>query len=88
MGLFIVAFISFGCTLVLYLSMFPRLARNTAKAKAARRKYEVGEINLEECEVTVSLEHNRVSNISLVGHFVFLEDGFFLMFTFRGFSGL
>ena len=82
MGLFIVAFISLGCTLVLYLSMFPRLARNTPKAKATRRKYEAGEIGLEECEVAVSLEHNRVSNISLVGRFCVCGYHFFLMFTF------
>lgn len=69
MGLYVVGLISYGCTLVLYLAAFPRLARNTATSKEARRKYEAGESSREEREESVSLEHNRVSNICVVSRF-------------------
>ena len=69
MGLYMSGFISFGCTLVLYLAMFPRLARNTPQSRTARERYEAGETSLEECEEVVSLEHNRISNISAVRDF-------------------
>jgi hypothetical protein len=62
-------FVAFGCTLVLYLAMFPHLARNTPQSRAARSRYEAGEISLEECEQVVSLQHNRISNISTVSGF-------------------
>jgi len=69
MGLYISGFVSFGCTLVLYLAMFPRLARNTQQSRTARGLYEAGETSLEGCEEVVSLEHNRISNISTVSDF-------------------
>ncbi|KAI0923332.1 hypothetical protein AcV5_008912 [Taiwanofungus camphoratus] len=64
MGLYIVGFITYGTTLVFYVAVFPRLARNTPHARALREKYENGEITAEEYEQEESLEKNRISNIS------------------------
>ena len=73
MGLYMSGFIAFGCTLVLYIAMFPRLARNTPQSRAARRRYEAGETSREECEQVVSLQHNRISNISTVSDVTFID---------------
>lgn len=64
MAIYMVGFISYGATLVFYAAVFPRLARNTAHARALREKYREGEISREEYEVEESLEKNRISNIS------------------------
>jgi hypothetical protein len=67
MALYMIGYISYGATLVFYAAVFPRLARNTAHARALRERYTAGEITLEEYEREESLEKNRVSNISTVG---------------------
>lgn len=67
MALYMIGYISYGATLVFYAAVFPRLARNTAHARAIREKYEAGETTLEEFEREESLEKNRISNISTVG---------------------
>lgn len=64
MALFMLGFVSYGVTLVFYASIFPRLARNTAKTKAARRQLDNGEIDVAGYERVEMLERNRLSNIS------------------------
>lgn len=66
MALYTISFISYGATLVFYAAAFPRLARNTAHARAVEDKYEAGEISTEEYELEESMEKNRISNISTV----------------------
>lgn len=66
MALYMVGFISYGATLVFYAAAFPRLARNTARSRELREKYESRQIALEEYELEESLEKNRISNISTV----------------------
>ncbi|TXT13410.1 hypothetical protein VHUM_00777 [Vanrija humicola] len=63
-GLYTVGFISYAVTLVFYASVFPRLARNTAKTKEARRQFDNQEISAAEYESVEMLERNRISNIS------------------------
>jgi hypothetical protein len=67
MALYMIGFISYGATLVFYAALFPRLARNTQRARDLREKYENGEVAAEVFEVEESLEKNRISNISTVG---------------------
>lgn len=64
MALYMISFISYGATLVFYAAAFPRLARNTAHARAVEDKHEAGEISTEEYELEESMEKNRISNIS------------------------
>jgi hypothetical protein len=66
MGIYMIGFITYGATLVFYTAAFPRLARNTPRARELRDKYQAGEIPAEEYEVEESLEKNRISNISTV----------------------
>lgn len=66
MALYMIGFITYGATLVFYAAVFPRLARNTAYARALREKSESGEIDREVYEREESLEKNRISNISTV----------------------
>ncbi|ORX35478.1 autophagy-related protein 22-like protein [Kockovaella imperatae] len=63
-ALYIVGYIAYGVTLVFYASVFPRLARNTQKAKDARLRLDNSEISPEEYEMVEMLERNRISNIS------------------------
>lgn len=66
MALYMIAFISYGATLVFYTALFPRLARNTPHARHLRELYDRGEISGEVYEKEESLEKNRISNISTV----------------------
>lgn len=66
MALYMAGFVSYGATLVFYAAAFPRLARNTAHARALRARYDAGEIPREVYEVEESMEKNRISNISTV----------------------
>jgi Vacuole effluxer Atg22 like len=66
MGLFMVAFVSYGATLVFFTALFPRLARNTPHARLLREQYSRGEISAEVYETEESMEKNRISNISTV----------------------
>lgn len=66
MALYMVGFVSYGATLVLYAAVFPRLARNTRHTRDLKEKYECGEISAEIYEREESLEKNRISNISTV----------------------
>ena len=67
MWLFIAGFVSCGGTLSLVTAVFPRLARNTARTRSLRERYENGQISMEEYEREESLEMNKISNISTVG---------------------
>ncbi|KAG0151263.1 hypothetical protein CROQUDRAFT_57235 [Cronartium quercuum f. sp. fusiforme G11] len=64
MVLYIIGFVSYGATLVFYAAAFPRLARHTPKAKAARDP--VNRLSDNQLETELSLERNRISNISTV----------------------
>jgi len=66
MAIYMIGFISYGATLVLYAANFPRLARNTRHTRDLREKYDCGEISAEVYEREESLEKNRISNISTV----------------------
>ena len=66
MALYMIGYITYGTTLVFYTASFPRLARNTPRARKLRDMYQAGEITVEEYEVEESLEKNRISNISTV----------------------
>jgi Vacuole effluxer Atg22 like len=66
MALYMIGFISYGATLVLYAAVFPRLARNTQHIRNLKEKYDRGEIPVEVYEREESLEKNRISNISTV----------------------
>ena len=67
MALYMIGFISYGASLVLYAAVCPRLARNTQYIRGLREKYDHGEIPIEDYEREESLEKNRISNISTVG---------------------
>ncbi|KAH9986350.1 MFS general substrate transporter [Russula compacta] len=64
MALYMIGFISYGATLVFYVAVFPRLARNTQHSRDLRERYDRGEISVEVYEREESLEKNRISNIS------------------------
>ncbi|KGO44206.1 Major facilitator superfamily domain, general substrate transporter [Penicillium expansum] len=65
MGLYVVAYIAYGATLVFYAALFPRLARYTPHVRKAREEdLREGKINQEEYDAIESLERNHISNIS------------------------
>jgi len=64
MAVYILGYVSYGATLVFYAALFPRLARNTPRARRLREALANGEITPEEFEREESLEKNRISNIS------------------------
>ncbi|KAG2141649.1 autophagy-related protein 22-like protein [Suillus cothurnatus] len=66
MILYIIGFVSYSVTLVFYAALFPRLARNTPRARQLREKYENGEIPPEVYEQEESLEKNRITDIFTV----------------------
>ncbi|KAG2748357.1 MFS general substrate transporter [Suillus brevipes Sb2] len=66
MVLYIVGFVSYSVTLVFYAALFPRLARNTPRARQIREKYENGEIPPEVYEQEESLQKNRITDIFTV----------------------
>lgn len=70
MALFMIGVITYGSANVLYTAVFPRLARNTLRARTLRARYEAGEISREDYELEGSLEKNRISNISTVSTFL------------------
>jgi hypothetical protein len=67
MALFVISLGSFGVLVILYMSVFPHLARNTPHTRSVRGKYENGEITHEEYEREESLEKNRISSLTVVG---------------------
>ena len=79
MALYMIGFISYNATLVLYAANFPRLARNTQHTRDIRETYDCGEISTEVYEREESLEKNRISNISTVGASFAPQCSFFLI---------
>jgi hypothetical protein len=71
MVLFMIGFITYGATLVFYAAVFPRLARNTLHSRSLQARFEAGEISRVDYEMEVSLERNRISNISTVCFAIF-----------------
>ncbi|KAJ5163547.1 Major facilitator superfamily domain general substrate transporter, partial [Penicillium coprophilum] len=64
MGLYVVAYIAYGATLVFYAAVFPRLARYTPHVRKAREEdLREGKIDQEEYDAIESLERNHISNI-------------------------
>ncbi|KAG1892074.1 autophagy-related protein 22-like protein [Suillus subluteus] len=66
MVLYIIGFVSYSVTLVFYAALFPRLARNTPRARQFREKYENGEVPPEVYEQEESLEKNRITDVFTV----------------------
>ncbi|KAJ5601563.1 hypothetical protein N7510_011097 [Penicillium lagena] len=65
MGMYVVAYISYGATLVFYAAVFPRLARFMPHVRKAREEdLREGKIDQEEYDAIESLERNHISNIS------------------------
>ncbi|KAJ5386019.1 hypothetical protein N7509_008560 [Penicillium cosmopolitanum] len=65
MGMYIVAYVAYGATLVFYAAVFPRLARYTPHVRKAREEdLREGKINQQEYDQIESLERNHISNIS------------------------
>ncbi|KAF5858507.1 hypothetical protein ETB97_004303 [Aspergillus alliaceus] len=65
MGMYVVAYIAYGATLVFYAAVFPRLARFMPHVRKAREEdLPEGKITLEEYDAIESLERNHISNVS------------------------
>ena len=61
MGLYVVAYIAYGATLVFYAAVFPRLARYTRHVRKAREEdLREGKIDQEEYDTIESLERNHI----------------------------
>lgn len=61
MGLYVVAYIAYGATLVFYAAVFPRLARYTPHVRKAREEdLREGKIDQEEYDTIESLERNHI----------------------------
>lgn len=66
MALYMISFITYGGTLAFYMAAFPRLARNTPRARQLLNEYRRGKISVEEYEIEESLEKNRICNTTTV----------------------
>ncbi|KAI0774741.1 vacuole effluxer Atg22 like-domain-containing protein [Trametes elegans] len=64
MAIYVISFVAYGAVYVFYVSVFPRLARHTPRARQLKTRYERGDILLEEYEREESMEVNRISYIS------------------------
>ncbi|KAJ5891885.1 uncharacterized protein N7473_008113 [Penicillium subrubescens] len=65
MGMYVVAYICYGATLVFYAAVFPRLARYMPHVRKAREEdLREGKIDQKEYDAIESLERNHISNIS------------------------
>ncbi|KAL2222840.1 hypothetical protein M432DRAFT_23916 [Thermoascus aurantiacus ATCC 26904] len=65
MGMYIVAYVAYGATLVFYAAAFPRLARYMPHVRKAREEdLKEGKISQQEYDAIESLEKNHISNIS------------------------
>ncbi|KAI0658569.1 MFS general substrate transporter [Cubamyces menziesii] len=88
MTLYIIGFTTFGATIVFYIAIFPRLARNTAHVRYLREKHRRGEITVEEYELEESMETNRISNLSTahnnIGNVVILVSNLGILLALAG----
>jgi uncharacterized membrane protein len=66
MGLYMIAFVSFGVTNAFYIAIFPRLARNTRHIRGLKERYEQGEITADGYKQAQALEKSRISCFSYV----------------------
>ncbi|KNG87691.1 autophagy-related protein Atg22B2 [Aspergillus nomiae NRRL 13137] len=65
MGMYVVAYVAYGATLVFYAAVFPRLARFIPHVRKAREEdLRENKITLEEYDAIESLERNHISNVS------------------------
>jgi hypothetical protein len=65
MGLYIIAYIAYGATLVFYAAVFPQLTRYMAHVRKAREEdLKEGMISRDEYDQIESLERNHISNVS------------------------
>ncbi|KAJ9216201.1 hypothetical protein DTO166G4_2133 [Paecilomyces variotii] len=65
MGMYIVAYVAYGATLVFYAAVFPRLARYIPHVRKAREEdLKDGKISQQEYDAIESLERNHISNVS------------------------
>jgi hypothetical protein len=61
MGMYVVAYVAYGATLVFYAAVFPRLARYTSHVRKAREgDLREGKIDQEEYDAIESLERNHI----------------------------
>ncbi|KAF8530048.1 MFS general substrate transporter [Hysterangium stoloniferum] len=73
MALYMISFTAYSATLVLYAALFPRIARNTPRARELKEKYQSGELTSKEYELETGLEKSHISNIHInVGYVVVL----------------
>jgi hypothetical protein len=66
MGLYTIAFVSFGMTNAFCAAIFPRLARNTRHIRELKERYEQDEITGDEYEQAEVLEKSKISSLSMV----------------------
>ncbi|KAL4897150.1 autophagy-related protein Atg22B2 [Aspergillus ambiguus] len=65
MGMYVVAYVAYGATLVFYAAVFPRLARYMPHVRKAREEdLREGRIGQQEYDMIESLERNHISNVS------------------------
>ncbi|KAB8242656.1 autophagy-related protein Atg22B2, partial [Aspergillus flavus] len=65
MGMYVVAYVAYGATLVFYAAVFPRLARFMPHVRKAREEdLREDKITLDEYDAIESLEKNHISNVS------------------------
>jgi MFS-type transporter involved in bile tolerance (Atg22 family) len=64
LGLYIVGLIAYQLCLTYWTAAFPGLARNTRALRDEARKYENGEISLEQYEFKDSMKRNEISNVA------------------------
>ncbi|KAE8366839.1 autophagy-related protein Atg22B2 [Aspergillus caelatus] len=65
MGMYVVAYVAYGATLVFYAAVFPRLARFMPHVRKAREEdLREDKITIEEYDAIESLERNHISNVS------------------------
>ena len=87
LGLYIVGLIAYQLCLTYWTAAFPGLARNTTALREQARRYENGEVSLEEYEFTDSMKRNEISNtafyVQSLGEIVILAGIVGIMFGVR-----
>lgn len=64
MGMYIVAYVAYGATLVFYAAAFPRLARYMPHVRKAREEdLKEGKISQQEYDAIESLEKNHIRHV-------------------------
>lgn len=68
MGMYVVAYIAYGATLVFYAAVFPRLARYMSHVRKARDELRERKIDQQEYDTIESLERNHIRSVPTI-HF-------------------